>query len=93
MQNGLKSIFYFFVFISSEFLIAQNEIISDLEQLEVTECDNTFFRTDKYWRGADGAVTIDLENGKILWLFSDTFIDTEGTGKRTNSKMINNTQK
>ncbi|HSO87126.1 MAG TPA: DUF4185 domain-containing protein [Draconibacterium sp.] len=90
MQKGLKFIFYCFIFLSSEFLIAQNENTSDLEQLEVTECDNTFFRNDKFWRGADGAATIDLENGKILWLFSDTFIDANGTGKRTNSEMINN---
>ena len=90
MRNWLKSIIYLFVFINAEFLIAQNSIISDLQQFEVTECDNTFFRNDKFWRGADGAATIDLENGKILWLFSDTFIDTDGTGKRTNSKMINN---
>ena len=87
----IKSILYIFIFLISEFLIAQNKITSNLPQLEVNECDNDFFRKDKFWRGADGAVTIDLENGKMLWLFSDTFIDTDGTGKRTNSKMINNT--
>jgi len=91
MRNGLKSILYIFAFLISEFLIAQNEITTDVQQLEVTERDNAFFRKDKFWRGADGAATIDLENGKILWLFSDTFIDTDGTGKRTNSIMINNT--
>jgi len=90
MRNWLKSILYIFAFLISEILIALNEITSDLQQFEVTESDNTFFRNDKFWRGADGAATIDLENGKILWLFSDTFIDTDGTGKRTNSKMINN---
>ena len=87
----LKSILYCFVFLFSEFLIAQNEINSELNQYEVTETDIDIFNTDKFWRGADGAVSIDLENGKILWLFSDTFIDTKGTGKRENSTMINNT--
>ncbi|MCK5400545.1 MAG: DUF4185 domain-containing protein [Flavobacteriaceae bacterium] len=56
----------------------------------VFEVDNSFFSKDKIWLGADGAASIDLGNGKILWLFSDTFIDTQGTGKRINSKMINN---
>jgi hypothetical protein len=90
MRIGLKSMLYIFTFMFSEFLIAQNQITSDLGEMVVTECDNDFFRKDKYWRGADGAATVDLENGKILWLFSDTFIDFDGTGKRTNSKMINN---
>ncbi len=58
--------------------------------IEVYEEDNSLFTKDKIWRGADGAASIDLENGKILWLFSDTFIDTQATGKRSNSTMINN---
>lgn len=86
----IKSVLLIFAFLISGFLIAQNEVTSNLPQFEVTDSDNDFFRSDKFWRGADGAVTIDLENGKILWLFSDTFIDIDGTGKRTNSKMINN---
>ncbi len=69
---------------------AQKEVKSGLNQFEAEEVDNSFFRNDKFWRGADGAATIDLENGKILWLFSDTFIDTAGTALRSNSVMINN---
>jgi len=60
------------------------------EDIKVNEVDNSLFTTDKFWRGADGAASIDLGNGKILWLFSDTFIDPHGTGNRSNSKMINN---
>lgn len=87
----IKSILYIFPFLIFEFLNAQNEINSDLLQLAVTESEIDIFNKDKSWRGADGAVSIDLENGKILWLFSDTFIDMNGTGKRENSTMINNT--
>jgi hypothetical protein len=72
-------------------ILAQNEVHSSLNQFEAEAVSNGFFKNDKYWRGADGAATIDLENGKILWLFSDTFIDTAGTGTRSNSIMINNT--
>lgn len=72
------------------YLLAQNNDLPYVS-FEVSTLDNSMFTTDKYWRGADGAATIDLENGKILWLFSDTFIDTHGTGQRAGSKMINNT--
>lgn len=86
-----KLISAIFIFLNTGMISAQNRIHSQLNTFEAEEFDNGFFKTDKYWRGADGAATIDLENGKILWLFSDTFIDTSGTGKRSNSVMINNT--
>jgi len=75
------------------FIIALNGHSQDQSEdihIEVYEEDNTLFTKDKIWRGADGAASIDFENGKILWLFSDTFIDTQATGKRSNSRMINN---
>ncbi len=74
----------------SGFLSGQNNELTD-SRFKVSALDNHVFTADKFWRGADGAATIDLENGKILWLFSDTFIDTKGTGQREGSKMINNT--
>ena len=56
-----------------------------------TSKDNDhYFRMDKIWRGADGAASIDLENGRVLWLFSDGFICGDTTMERKNSKMINN---
>jgi hypothetical protein len=60
------------------------------EGIEVIELKNSIFTSDKYWRGADGAATIDLGDNRILWLFGDTFIDIEGTGKRSNSTLIRN---
>lgn len=86
MRLLLFSILFIFVFI----LNGQSQVQSQDMQIEVNEVDNSIFTSDKFWRGADGAASIDLENGKILWLFSDTFIDPQGTGKRSNSKMINN---
>lgn len=60
-------------------------------QTPVRELDNALFKRDGYWRGADGAATVALPSGKVLWLFSDTFIDTGGTGKRANApRMIRN---
>lgn len=67
------------------FLQAQNE------KAKAFEVDNTIFKKDRYWRGADGAASVELSDGKVLWLFSDTFIDQDGTGKRSNAKtMIRN---
>jgi len=51
---------------------------------------NNFFRNDKVWRGADGAASVDLGNGRVLWLFSDGFIASDSSGSRKNSKMIRN---
>ncbi|PIX08483.1 MAG: hypothetical protein COZ75_11865 [Flavobacteriaceae bacterium CG_4_8_14_3_um_filter_34_10] len=84
--KNMKEILFTLIILFSTpgFLIAQ------AEKIDITEIDNAIFKKDNYWRGADGAASIDLENGKILWLFSDTFIDPQGTGKRSNSKVINN---
>ncbi len=90
MKSLNKLILAIFIYSNAGIISAQNEVYPGLNQFEAEEVDNSFFRNDKFWRGADGAATIDLENGKILWLFSDTFIDTAGTGKRLNSVMINN---
>lgn len=82
----MKEVLYTLILLFSipDFLIAQ------AEKTGSREIDNSIFKKDNYWRGADGAASVDLEHGKILWLFSDTFIDPHGTGKRTNSIMINN---
>ena len=92
MLNTLgKLISAIFIFSNVGIISAQNKVLSGSNKFKVEEIDNSFFKNDKFWRGADGAATVALENGKILWLFSDTFIDTAGTGKRSNSVMINNT--
>jgi hypothetical protein len=61
-------------------------------QIEVKHSNETdqYFKHDTLWRGADGASSVDLGNGKILWLFSDTFIGSDSTGSRIGSKIIRN---
>ena len=49
-----------------------------------------YFTNDNAWRGADGAASVDLGNGRILWLFSDTFICNDSAGLRKGSKIIRN---
>lgn len=51
------------------FLKAQSQDTFQIEDMEVFEVDNTFFSQDKFFRGADGAASIDLGSGKILWLY------------------------
>ena len=66
-------------------------LLAQASKITVTQIDNSIFKKDKYWRGADGAATVKLPSGKILWLFSDSFIDQNGKGKRSDSrKMIRN---
>jgi hypothetical protein len=86
----MKLYLFSILFISVIALNGQSLDQGEHIHIEVNEEDNNLFTKDKIWRGADGAASIDLENGKVLWLFSDTFIDTQATGKRSNSKMINN---
>ncbi len=90
MRSAMKLHISFILILFLSFIKAHSQDTFRSGCLEVFEVDNSLFRKDKFWRGADGAASIDLENGKVLWLFSDTFIDPKGTGKRSNSKMINN---
>jgi hypothetical protein len=48
------------------------------------------FRSDPRWLGGDGATSIDLGNGRILWLFGDSFIDPSGSGVRRTSDLVRN---
>lgn len=51
---------------------------------------NSFFSQNKNWRGGDGAASIPLGNGKVLWLFGDSFISTDTSGCRTHSTLVRN---
>jgi len=48
------------------------------------------FHGDLHWRGADVASTVPLGDGRILWLFGDTWIDPSGRGTRTGARMVSN---
>jgi hypothetical protein len=40
------------------------------------------------WLGADSAYSIDLGDGRVLWVFGDTFIDPTRDGSRTNGPNV-----
>jgi hypothetical protein len=48
------------------------------------------FRTDPHWLGGDGASSVDLGNGRVLWLFGDSLIDLSGSRTRHASVMVRN---
>lgn len=50
------------------------------------------FRRDPFWVGGDGAYSIALGEGRILWLFGDSIIDPSGhhSRKSAGAKMIAN---
>jgi hypothetical protein len=55
------------------------------------EWEAVFTRTDG-WTGADGAATVQLPGGRLLWLFGDTFIGPVREGRHAEgTAMVNNT--
>jgi hypothetical protein len=40
--------------------------------------------------GGDGASSVDLGDGRILWLFGDSWIDPAGPGVRQGARMVSN---
>ena len=59
-------------------------------KIDVSQEADKFFTSDHVWRGADGAASIDMGKGKVLWLFSDGFVCRDSSRLRKNSKMIRN---
>jgi hypothetical protein len=50
------------------------------------------FRSDPNWLGADGAFSIDLGAGRVLWLFGDSYVAAgPGVSTRDRAQFIRNT--
>jgi hypothetical protein len=52
---------------------------------------DSLFQRDGSWVGADGAYSIDLGDGRVLWLFGDSWIDPTDRGRRRGASMVSNT--
>jgi len=48
------------------------------------------FTGDALWLGGDGAYSVDLGRGRVLWLFGDSFIATSAAHRRDASVMVRN---
>jgi hypothetical protein len=55
------------------------------------EADALFHRGNPAFLGADAAYSIDLHDGRILWLFGDTFVATSSANTRAESEVVRNT--
>ena len=54
--------------------------------------DQMFTRYENGWTGADATYSVPLPDGRVLWMFGDTFIGTVNEDRtRNQTKMINNT--
>ncbi len=49
------------------------------------------FHADPRWLGADGAFSIDLGNGRVLWTFGDTFVARKPGDDRSQAAFVRNT--
>ncbi|HEY5937787.1 MAG TPA: hypothetical protein VIU61_24230, partial [Kofleriaceae bacterium] len=48
------------------------------------------FHQDPHWLGGDIGATIDLADGRTLWLFGDSFIATSANRTRRESRLVAN---
>src|SRR5208282_6632981 len=49
------------------------------------------FHSDPRWLGADAAFSIDLGQGRVLWMFNDTFVARKPGEDRSHSAFVRNT--
>ena len=49
------------------------------------------FRQDRRWLGGDGAASVPLPSGDVLWLFGDSFVEPNGSGQRDRAILVANT--
>jgi hypothetical protein len=56
----------------------------------VKDGPDQFFRQCRTWLGGDAAASVALGNGKVLWLFGDSFIALDSSASRERSVMVRN---
>lgn len=51
---------------------------------------NRLLRSNDHWLGGDGASSVDLGKGTLLWLFGDSFVNQGSSGGRQGAAIIRN---
>lgn len=72
--------------LSAETPVAEKPGPADGEVRSINEA----LRSPEHWRGADGAMSLELSKTKTLWLFGDTWIECELKSGPTRRLMVNN---
>lgn len=62
---------------------------SKVESTSWPEADR-LFRSDQRWLGGDGAFSVDLGDGRVLWMFGDSFVAKKGGATRRQSAFVRN---
>ncbi|HOS97287.1 MAG TPA: hypothetical protein PLU54_06495 [Deltaproteobacteria bacterium] len=73
-------------------LLAQEKASEGSLEVEVHPWEEAqrLFRGDPHWLGGDGASSADLGDGRVLWLFGDSFVNLSTTGSRRDATMVRN---
>jgi hypothetical protein len=73
-------------------LLAQENVCEGSLEVEVQPWEEAqkLFRGDPHWLGGDGASSADLGDGRVLWLFGDSFINLSTTRSRRDATMVRN---
>ncbi len=87
--KGGQGGFCFFVSIVLLFLLAACQAQLRLIVEPLPRYDAAFERTSG-WIGGDGAYSVALGDGRILWMFGDTFVGRVENGRRVDARLINN---
>lgn len=69
--------------------IAQLDLSKYRIEVVADETAGEYFTYDPVWRGGDSAGSIDLGNGRVLWLFGDSVISPSSHGLRTGNFVRN----
>jgi hypothetical protein len=62
---------------------------SSIEASQWPEADQ-IFRSDPRWLGGDAAFSLDLGDGRVLWMFGDSFVATRAGATRRQSAFVRN---
>ncbi len=85
--------FLFFIIVSG-CAVSKNPYQAKVELTAAVDAPSwdIVFQQTKGWTGADGINTADLLDGRVLWIFGDTWIGQVNEGRHCiNSEIINNT--
>ncbi|MBI9067078.1 MAG: DUF5005 domain-containing protein [Salinivirgaceae bacterium] len=89
----LKSIINIGILFSINILLSCSNTNTPVEVKEDSYFSDLFKRTGGGFTGGDGTYSVELPDGKTLWIFGDTFLGTiepDGSRKKTNPMYIRN---
>lgn len=88
-QKGSRRIIFAGCCIPLLFMAMSNRVVAQAGTAW-PEADK-LFHSDPRWLGADGAFSIDLGRGRVLWMFGDTFVAQKPGDARASAAFVRNT--